>query len=153
MKFNNCLIAIRRTPVGAWSQISGNAAGAVTAWSEPRFLLTSHTIFSCCATVTSPSLFAHRLMNARPPWRLCVAYSEHRQPQDRPGKSARQRKRASAAEHFMACPNCGAPIDMRDLGQVLEPDTPLHIEQGRLKKKAAIKAARSAKSVRSRMRA
>jgi hypothetical protein len=23
--------------------------------------------------------------------------------------------------HFMTCPNCGAPIDMRDLGQVLEP--------------------------------
>ena len=23
-------------------------------------------------------------------------------------------------EHFMPCPNCGAPIDMRDLGQVLE---------------------------------
>jgi hypothetical protein len=22
----------------------------------------------------------------------------------------------SEAEHFMACPNCGAPIDMRDLG-------------------------------------
>jgi hypothetical protein len=29
----------------------------------------------------------------------------------------------------MTCPNCGAPIDMRDLGQVLEHDTPLHIEQ------------------------
>jgi hypothetical protein len=24
------------------------------------------------------------------------------------------------AEHFMACPNCGAPIDMSNLGQVLE---------------------------------
>jgi hypothetical protein len=38
----------------------------------------------------------------------------------------------------MPCPNCGAPIDMRGLGQVLEHDTPLHIEQGRLKKQAAI---------------
>jgi DNA-binding CsgD family transcriptional regulator len=54
------------------------------------------------------------------------------------------------AEHFMPCPNCGAPIDMRDLGQVLARDTPLHIEQGRLKKRAATKAAHSAKSARPR---
>jgi hypothetical protein len=39
---------------------------------------------------------------------------------------------------------------MRDLGQVLEHDTALHIEQGRLKKSAATKAAQSAKSARSR---
>jgi hypothetical protein len=58
----------------------------------------------------------------------------------------------SEAAHFMACPNCGAPIDMRDLGQVLAHDTPLHIEQGRRKKRAAIKAAQSAKSIRSRKR-
>jgi hypothetical protein len=57
---------------------------------------------------------------------------------DKPGENE--------SEHFMACPNCGAPIDMRDLGQVLEHDTPLHIEQGRRKKRAAIKAAQSAKS-------
>jgi uncharacterized C2H2 Zn-finger protein len=57
---------------------------------------------------------------------------------------------ASEAEHFMACPNCGAMLDMRDLGQVLEHDTPLHIEQGRRKKKAAIAAALSAKSTRAR---
>jgi hypothetical protein len=56
----------------------------------------------------------------------------------------------SEAEHFMPCPNCGAPLDMRDLGQVLEHDTPLHIEQGRGKKRAAIKAARSAGSGRRR---
>jgi hypothetical protein len=24
------------------------------------------------------------------------------------------------AEHFLACPNCCTPIDLRDLGQVLE---------------------------------
>ena len=58
----------------------------------------------------------------------------------------------SEAEHFMACPNCGAPLDMRDLGQVLEHDTPLHIEQGRHKKRAAIKAAVLAKSLRLRKR-
>jgi hypothetical protein len=34
---------------------------------------------------------------------------------------------------------------MRDLGQVLEHDTPLHIEQGWRKKRAAIAAALSAK--------
>jgi hypothetical protein len=56
----------------------------------------------------------------------------------------------SEAEHFMPCPNCGVPLDLRDLGRVLEHDTPLHIEQGRLKKKAAIKAARWAKSARKR---
>ena len=38
---------MRLTPVGASSQTSGSAAGAVTAWYEPRFLLTSHTIPSC----------------------------------------------------------------------------------------------------------
>jgi hypothetical protein len=52
------------------------------------------------------------------------------------------------AEHFMPCPNCGAPLDQRDLGQVLAHDTPLHIEQGQAKKQAAIEAARSAKSAR-----
>jgi hypothetical protein len=26
---------------------------------------------------------------------------------------------ASEAEHFMPCRNCGTPVDMRDLGQVL----------------------------------
>jgi hypothetical protein len=52
--------------------------------------------------------------------------------------------------HFMPSPNCGAPIDMRDLGQVLEHDTPLHIEQGRRRKRAAIEAARSARSDRTR---
>jgi hypothetical protein len=57
---------------------------------------------------------------------------------------------ASEAEHFMACPNCGAMLDMRDLGQVLEHDTPLHIEQGQRKKKAAISAALSAKAGRAR---
>ena len=41
---------MRLTPVGASSQTSGSAAGAVTAWSEPRFLLTSHTIPSCSST-------------------------------------------------------------------------------------------------------
>ena len=56
----------------------------------------------------------------------------------------------SEAEHFMACPNCGVPLDLRDLGQVLEHDTPLHIEQGRRRKRAAIAAARSAKSERKR---
>jgi hypothetical protein len=50
------------------------------------------------------------------------------------------------SEHFMPCPNCGAPIDMRDLGQVLEHDTPMHIEQGRRQKQAAIKAAQAARS-------
>jgi hypothetical protein len=49
----------------------------------------------------------------------------------------------SEAEHFMHYPNCGTPVDMRDLGQVPEHDTPLHIEQGRARKRAAIKAARS----------
>jgi hypothetical protein len=48
----------------------------------------------------------------------------------------------------MPCPNCGAPLDQRDLGQVLAHDTPLHIEQGQAKKQAAIEAARSAKSAR-----
>ena len=57
---------------------------------------------------------------------------------------------ASEAKHFMDCPNCGVPIDLRDLGQGLEHDTPLHIKQGRLKKKAAIKAARSAARARKR---
>ena len=57
---------------------------------------------------------------------------------------------ASQAEHFMACPNCGAILDLRDLGQVLEHDTPLHIEQSRRKKRAAIAAAVSAKSSRAR---
>jgi hypothetical protein len=52
----------------------------------------------------------------------------------------------SEAEHFMACPNCRAMLDMPDLGQVLEHDTPLHIEQGRRKKKAAIAEALAAKS-------
>jgi hypothetical protein len=50
----------------------------------------------------------------------------------------------------MACPNCGAILDLRDLGQVLEHDTPLHIEQSRRKKRAAIAAAVSAKSSRAR---
>jgi DNA-binding CsgD family transcriptional regulator len=54
----------------------------------------------------------------------------------------------SEAEHFKPCPNCGAPLDQRDLGQVLAHDTPLHIERGRARKQAAITAARSAKSVR-----
>jgi hypothetical protein len=58
----------------------------------------------------------------------------------------------SEAEHFMPCPNCGVPLDLRDLGQVLEHDTPLHIEQGRARKQATIKAARSAKSARARRR-
>jgi uncharacterized C2H2 Zn-finger protein len=53
---------------------------------------------------------------------------------------------AREAVHFMACPNCGAMLDMRDLGQVIEHDTPLHIEQGRRKKRAAIAAALTAKS-------
>jgi ATP-dependent DNA ligase len=44
----------------------------------------------------------------------------------------------------------GVPFDLRDLGQVLEHDTPLHIEQGRKRKQAAVKAARSAKSARKR---
>jgi hypothetical protein len=39
---------------------------------------------------------------------------------------------------------------MRDLDQVLEHDTPLHIQQGRRKKQAAIKAAQSSQSGRSR---
>jgi hypothetical protein len=56
----------------------------------------------------------------------------------------------SEAEHFMVCPNCGAMLDMRDLGQVLEHDTPLHIEQGRRKKRAGIAGALSAKSSRAR---
>ena len=50
------------------------------------------------------------------------------------------------AEHFMACPNCGAILDMRDLGQALEHETRLHIEQGWRKKRAAIATALSAKS-------
>jgi DNA-binding CsgD family transcriptional regulator len=58
----------------------------------------------------------------------------------------------SEAEHFMPCPNCGVPLEVRDLGQVFEHDTPLHIEQGRRKNRATIKAARSAKSVRARKR-
>jgi hypothetical protein len=56
----------------------------------------------------------------------------------------------SEAEHFMPCPNCGVSLDLRDLGQVLEHDTPLHIEQGRKRKQDAVKAARSAKSARKR---
>jgi hypothetical protein len=56
------------------------------------------------------------------------------------------------AEHFMPCPNCGVALDLRDLGQVLDHDTPLHIAQARARKRAAIKAARSAKSVRARRR-
>ena len=56
----------------------------------------------------------------------------------------------SEAAHFMPCPNCGVPLDQRDLGQMLAHDTPLHIEQGRRKKEAALKAAKTAKAARKR---
>ena len=54
----------------------------------------------------------------------------------------------SEAEHFMPCPNCGVPLALRDLGGVLEHDTPLHIELGGRKKRTATNAVRSAKSTR-----
>ena len=50
-----------------------------------------------------------------------------------PGKRL-DKPAASEAEHFMACPNCGAMLDVCDLGQVLEHDTPQHMAQGRRKK-------------------
>jgi hypothetical protein len=43
-----------------------------------------------------------------------------------------------------------APLDMREIGQVLERDTPLHIEQGRHGKQAAINTAQLSKSSRAR---
>jgi hypothetical protein len=50
---------------------------------------------------------------------------------------------------FHGVPECGAPVDMRDLGQVLEHGTPLHIAPGGRKKRAAIMAERLTKSGRS----
>jgi hypothetical protein len=103
MKFKNCSVARRLTPAGAWSQTSGNAAGAVTAWSAPRFLPKLHTTFSCCATVTSPNLVRHLRTSSRPPWRLCAVYSEQGHHQDRPYPPARQRKRALGTEGRHEC--------------------------------------------------
>jgi DNA-binding CsgD family transcriptional regulator len=73
-----------------------------------------------------------------------VAVQGRRAMTHRPVKAARgthigkrvDKPNEDEAERFMPCPNCGAPIDMRDLDQVLERDTPPHIEQGRLKKTA-----------------
>jgi hypothetical protein len=47
----------------------------------------------------------------------------------------------------MSCPNCGAPIDMRYLGEVPSRDIPLHIEQGRRNKRAAIRTDQSVTSI------
>jgi hypothetical protein len=39
----------------------------------------------------------------------------------RRGKRIGDKRAEPEAEHFMACPNCGPPIDMRDLGPSARP--------------------------------
>jgi hypothetical protein len=72
---------------------------------------------ACCGSGTSHDRKT-RLSRRRAPLRLLKApRGKH------PGRRV-DRPVESEAEHFIRCPNCGVLLDLRDLGQVLEHDTP-----------------------------